>query len=288
MKQIVWIVFALALASVTASAQNASLADAARRERDRRQDMEAARQQLVKEVLRYTNASSALGELSKSFSAGADKLFEQFQPEARDRLRKAAVDALSPSRLMPAFEQTFSTGMDVTSLTDVSDWYKSALGRKVFDAESRDNGTPDESFLKRPVSPVRSRLIDEMERETQETERIVTALNVLNRSLLGGMLKSSPLTQGTQDGFLSRYEQAFAAAIRPRMAASTRNGNLFVYRDLSDEELQEYIRFLASPAGRKFTSATFGAMEAAMRQGGSDAGTAFGKILTQMSSSTNP
>jgi hypothetical protein len=284
MKQLIWVFFALVLHSTVAGAQGFSLADAARRERDRRQDMEADRQRLLKEVLKYTNAGEGLGQLSKGFSDSADKLFGQFPQESRDGLKKAALEALSASRLLPVYERSFSNGIDIMTLTAVSDWYKTPIGAKILHIENVENGPPDENFLKRPVPPGRSSLIDELDRQTQNTERAVAAITSLNHALLAGMLESSWVPQQTKDAFLSGYEQSFVAAVTPRIAALVRTSNLFVYRNLSDDELDEYIRFLATPSGRKFSRVTWEATQAAMKKGGADVGTAFGQILKEIAS----
>jgi hypothetical protein len=282
MKHWIWVFFALVLHSAVAEAQSISLADAARCERDRRQDMEADRQRLLKEVLKYTNAGEGLGQLSQGFSDSADKLFGQFPPESREGLKKAAVEALSASRLVPVYERSFSMGMDIQTLTAVSDWYKTPLGAKILRVETAENGRPDENFLKRPVPASRAGLIDELDRQTQNTERAVEAITLLNHALLAGMLDSSWVPRQTKDAFLSGFEQSYVAAIRPRIAALVRTSNLFNYRNLSDDELDEYIQFLATPAGRKFSRVTWEATEAAMKKGGADVGTAFGQILKQM------
>jgi hypothetical protein len=279
MKKAIWIFFALVLPSAMAEAQGVSLADIARSERDRRQDMEGERQRLLKEVLKYTNGDQAFVHLAKDFSDSDDKLFGQFPPESRDQLKKAALETLSVSRLLPVYEQSFSSDMDIITLMAVSDWYKTPLGVKILRMETAENGPPDENFLKRPVSPGRSTLIDEFDRQTQNTERVVSAITSLSHALVTGMLQNSRIPQQTRDAFLSGYEQAFASAATPRIAASNRAGNLFVYRNLSDEELDDYIAFLSTPAGRKYTRATWEAMQAALKKGGTDAGTAFGQIL---------
>ena len=285
MKKVIWVVFALLLHSAVAGAQGFSLADEARRERERREGMQTDRQRLLKEVLKHTNAAEALAQLSKGFSDSADKMFGQFPPEARDPLKKATLEALSSSRLLPVYERSFSTGIDIMTLTAVSDWSKTAIGAKIFRVETVENGRPDENFLKRPVSRNRSMLIEELERETKETERAVAAITSLSHAMLGGMLESSFIPQQTKDALLSGYEQAFAAAATPRMAASIRNSNLFVYRNLSDEELEGYIAFITTPAGRKFNRVTWEAMQEAMKKGGADAGRSFGQILKQMANS---
>jgi hypothetical protein len=98
------------------------------------------------------------------------------------------------------------------------------------------------------------------------------------------MLESSWVPQQTRDAFLSGYEQSFVAAITPRIADLVRTSNLFDYRTLSDDELDEYIHFLATPGGRKFSRVTWEATEAAMKKGGADLGTEFGRILKEMAS----
>jgi hypothetical protein len=287
MKRIISIIVILLGSASTATPQGTSLADFARRERERRKEMEAAREQLVKEVLQYSSGDMILDQLAKTFSESSEKLFAQVPEDARERLKKSTLESISSSRLFPTFEKTFSKEMDVATLGEVSKWYKTPMGSRIFQVESHP-AVRNPEFLKRPVPPGRARLIEELDRQAQSSERTLASIVLMSKAMLTGILSLSGEPPASREAFLKDFERGFRASATAPITAAIRNGILFTYRDLPDSDLEEYIRFLSTPAGQKFANATWKALQASLQQGGADAGAAFGKAVRQMTSVKTP
>ena len=283
MKRIVSIVLILLGSASAAMPQTVSLGDLARQERERRKGVEASRdrEQLVKEVLLYSSGATILDQLTKTFSDSSDNLFAQFPPEARESLKKSTVDSLSSSRLFPVFEKTFAMEMDGETLGEVSRWYKTPIGSRIFQAESH-QAVPGPDFLTRPVPASRARLIEELDHQTQSSERTVASILVMSKAMVAGILAISGEPQSKKDALLREFEQGFAATATAPLTEAIRNGILFTYRDLSDSDLEEYLRFLTTPGGQKLAHATGKALQASLQQGGTDAGAAFGQVMRQI------
>jgi hypothetical protein len=288
MKRAICILIVFLGCVATATPQAVSVAEAARRERDRRRDIEASGQELVQQVMQYSGGAAILNQLSKSFRESSDKMFERIPAEAREPFRKSAIESLSSARLLPIFEKTFATSMDPVAIGQVARWYKTPAGVRIFQVESHGTGRPDEDFLKRPVPSGRVELIEELDHATRSTERTVAAIAAMTKAMLAGMFKISTDSQADKDAFLLGFEKGFSASAAAPISASIRQAALFSYRDVSDDDLREYLGFLTTPAGRNFVSATWTALTAAMQQGGADAGAAFAQIFKQYNSSKAP
>jgi hypothetical protein len=270
----------LAQASIVLS-QGVSIGDVARSERDRRKQMEVSRDQLVKDLLQHSGATTFMEQMARTFSDSVGTQFNQFPPEMREHLKASAIESFKPSKLMPTFERTFATEMDNVSLVEVSRWYETPIGTKVLQAETQGSGKAAANVPNAEVSDDRARLIEQLDTQTQGTERMVAALAAMTKAMLAKMLQSSSASQRTQDLFLLGFEQSFTQNATPKMRPFLIASYTNAYRSLSDDELQEYIRFLASAAGRRYVRAGWDAFQSAMEQGGTDTGTRFSEILKQ-------
>ena len=280
------IVLVLGCASI-AMPQRVSLADEARQERERRKEIEVAREQLVKEVLQYSGGIVILDQLSRTFADSSDRFFVQVPEEARERLKESTLESVSSSRLRPTFKKTFAMEMDGVTLVEVSRWFKTPAGSRIFQAESHQT-VPDPDFLKRPVPPDRARLVEEIDRQMQSSERTVASIAIMSKAMLSEMLEVSGESQAKKAAFLRDFERGFFASAKAPITAAIRNGILFTYRDVSDTDLEEYVHFLRTPAGQTFSHATWKALQASLAQGGADAGMAFGQVLKEMARSKTP
>jgi hypothetical protein len=281
MKRIVSIIVILLGCASPAMPQAVSLGDLARQERERRKELEVSREQLAKEALRFSNGAGILDQLTRTLSESSDNLFAQFPAEARERLKKSTLQSVSSSRLVPTFEKTFVMEMDGETLVEVWRWYKTPIGSRIFQVESNPT-VPNPDFLGIPVPPRRARLIEELDHQTKSSERTVASILVMSKAMLTGMLAMSNEPQAKRDVFLREFERGFAATATSPLTAAVRNGILFTYRDVSDSDLEEYLRFLTTPGGQKFAHATWKALQASLQQGGAEAGAAFGQVMRQM------
>ena len=287
LKRTILLIVVLLGCATAAMPQAVSVADAARRERKRQKELEDSRGQLVKEVLEYSSGAVMLDQLAKTFSGSSDSFFEQLPEDARERLNRATLECVSSSRLYPVFEKAFAMEMDGDTLGEVSKWYKTPIGSRIFQVESHQT-VPDPDFLKRPVPAERARLIEELDRQTQGSEYSVTSILIASKAMLRGMLAISREPQGKKDAFLRDFERGFRASATAPLTAAIRNGILFTYRDVTDSDLEEYLRFLTTPAGQKFARGTWKALQASLQQGGVDAGAAFGQVVKQMKGPKTP
>jgi hypothetical protein len=287
MKRIVSIIVVLLGCASAAMPQAVSLGDLARQERERRKEMDASRDQLVKEALRYSSGARIIEQLTRTFSESSDNLFGQFPEEARERLKKLTLESVSSSRLVPTFEKTFAMEMDGQTLVEVWKWYKTPIGSSIFQVESHQT-VPDPDFLKLPVPASRARLIEEVDHQTQTSERTVASILIMSKAMLTGMLAISNQPQAKRDVFLRDFERGFTSSATAPLTAAIRNGILFTYRDVSDNDLEEYLRFLTTPGGQKFTHATWKALQSSLQQGGVEAGAAYGQVMKQMTRSKTP
>ena len=128
-------------------------------------------------------------------------------------------------------------------------------------------------------------MIEDLELQTQSVDRTVSSLGAMTKAMLTSMLAISPGAQRVKDAFIMGFEDGFVQNAAPQLRPSIMSSHVYTYRLLSDDELQEYISFLKSPAGRRFVRATWNALQKSMVQGGSDIGTGVAQVLKDMNGS---
>lgn len=286
MRRFAFVFFAFILISQASNvfSQGNSLADFARSERVRRSDMEKTHSVLVKEVLEQSGVRQLLEQVGTGFTSSSEEQLKQLPPEIRQQLKQAVSGSFDASKLMPIFEHAFALEMDIVSLEEVSRWYETPVGQRVISAEKTADSRKLSGDSRLPgAAPGRAQLIQQLEVTTRGTERTVAVLAAMTKSMLTRILDSAPEAAQIKGDFIRGFEAGFTATAVPGMRGPILASYASAYSPLSDDELQDYISFLASRAGRRFMNATWNGLQKAMAEGGTEIGARFSEILRQKS-----
>jgi hypothetical protein len=273
------VVFVLLAQCSSLFAQGVSVADAARRERDRRQELQVSKDALVKYLVSHSGASTLIEQIGKSFSDSTTLRLNQIPPDIGERLKTTGNEVFTPARLLPVFEQTLSIEMDNVSLEEVYSWYLTPTGAKVLQAEDHNSQKNAENAPATQPSAARAKLIEQLDGQTQATDQTVASIAKMTKAMLSHMLAMSQISKASKDALLQGFEQGFTANATERIRPTVRANYLRTYQPLSDDELQDYLTFLNTSAGRKFVRATWDALQKTLEQGGAETGDRFAQIL---------
>jgi hypothetical protein len=257
-----------------------SVADVARRERDRRQELQISKDALVKYLVSRSGASTLIEQIGKSFSDSTTTMrLNQLPPDIAERLKTIGNEVFTPARLLPVFERTLSIEMDNVSLEEVYGWYLTPTGAKVLQAEDPISQKNAEKTPTAPPSAARAKLIEQFDVQTQVTDQAVASIGKMAKAMLLHMLAPSAVTKANRDALLQGFEQGFTAKATEKMQPTVRANILRTYQPLTDDELQDYLTFLNTSPGRKFVRATWDALQKTLEQGGAETGDRFAEIL---------
>lgn len=153
-------------------------------------------------------------------------------------------------------EREFKRNFNRRNGVDALKWYRTPLAEKIVDLRSKIH---DEVFLKRfrefvkrleriPAREDRQKLIDRLELATDATD--------FNLDLLLSMIRLLyPFVDKYQTKTLRSVLKKEREELKAPLTKAVKNHLLFLYRDLNNNELIKYIRFLESSAGKWETNA---------------------------------
>lgn len=266
LKQGALLILVVLAGAPTASSQ--SIADAARTERARRQasaQLPAGREALMDEALRVSGAKRQLEQVLES---SLQSLAGNTPPKgiSPQEYQETIREALNPERLMPLFETSIAGEVTEKTLADIVRWYRSPLGIEVAAAEIKANGAAASTQMQRYAStlaanpPARTRiqLLQQLEGQTQATEKTVVMLMSLVMSIYKGMTAAGlEIAPPPPD-----FERTFRAQVTEPMRQGIMLWFLFAYNSLSEPDLAGYIAFLKSPPAAAFNDSIWAGMNA--------------------------
>lgn len=151
----------------------------------------------------------------------------------------------------------------------ILDWLKDELGRKITESET-ELATPEaypkakKMWAKTDPNSERLQKLVRLDDAVKGTETTLSLL--LNSNLVGVLAVSAAMASEREDLIenLTLRARQRSEKIRPIIEKQVHTLWLYAYESLSDDELEEYIRFAQSELGSKYHDAIFSATQVAM------------------------
>jgi len=232
------------------------------------------RNALADQTLVLAGAAKQVDYLQRMLKDRLREARTSLEPETQELLDRFGAEALKGDALQIAVRARFRENFDRGQAAEAVAWLRSPVGRKVMGLEAQAISAESAAALKAFES--------ELETRAPSSDRFVLVNRVLEasnqpdfhldagRALLGGMGKGlDKLKAGDSAARLGEAEPALNATLSQSRAAvdqATFVRFLFAYRGAKDAELDQYVRFLTSDAGRwlvrTFQQSTVSAVEA--------------------------
>ena len=201
----------------------------------------------------------------------------------RGALREAATHAFQAGPMIEQMRARLGTVLSVAQLDDTLAWLDSPLGRRITAAENE--GAEPAAFAKmqayarelerRPPPKRRVNLIDELNRATGSSEIAATIMEGAILASALGANAAQPVQQQVPGEVLRQQIKASLPQLRQQSDQMVALSMFYVYRSMSDQEIESYLKFLKSPSGAAYAK---GAVEA-FRETMLDA---FGRFMVAM------
>lgn len=195
----------------------------------------------------------------------------------------AMAQGFQAERLYEVAEETFRDRANGLQLGAALDWLRSPIARRIEDAETsgsdemRARYTDELAFA--PPTRERVELLLRLDRASGTSEAAVEMQAAMMKALLQGLYPSGPDVHHA-------IEEALEEA-RPRLARKTRTriqmSLHFMYRDVADDELSQYVSFLESDNGEWLSRVLLKSLFAAMEEGARRSGEVLGEHLKERS-----
>ena len=173
-------------------------------------------------------------------------------------------------------------------------WLSSPLGRRVTQLEE-EHSTPEAyqamqawaQSLKEPPPEARMDLIRRFDEAVGITEFTVTSIKHTQLAMVAALTATQPAAKqrAAFDNVTQMFELRRPELLR-NVTQQTLPHMLYIYRSLSDADLQRYIAYAASPVGKRYHAASKAALDDAIVRASHNAGVVFGDALRNFKGGT--
>ncbi len=216
--------------------------------------------QIIVEISGFLNTLNSLPEQIKAQIT--QRQMTAKDPEIIQFVAETLVASFDPERSYKIVVDHMTQKLNRNTIESLLSWYESPLGKKIATEEQRFNAPGEQANLLRYIAdlktspPPRERvlLIQEFEASAKITELIMQMTVSITRGMLHSLMKLAPPDE-TQpnpeeiEDMIQRQIFLMEDVFREQMLLSS----LYVYRNISDEDMAEYITFVESPASRQFS-----------------------------------
>jgi hypothetical protein len=220
---------------------------------------------LIEQVLQLSGLTYHLSQLEAQAVAQFDQREQEderltkLSPEARAKFRQVIADAFRSTALYPSAVATVQKWFHEEKLSQVLAWLQSPLGQTItkFEVAPMKPGAIDE-FLghleRQPPELERLMLLQRVNHATGATELSLEATHAVMAGMARGFGLSGEMPlEASRAGATKELDKTlYRAQYRELFEANTIAQFVFLYRELSDRELEQYVEFLESDVGRWF------------------------------------
>jgi len=194
-------------------------------------------------------------------------------PAASDRAREALAAALGNVDLYKVMVDHLRAGYRSDAYAAAIAWRRSPLGRRLTQLEVQvgepahlaDYGRFRTSLMRSPPSQRRLTLIRRLDQASLQTDMAVEHALSVQAINLEAMNQASPAAQRLSPSVIEGALEPLGRKIRPALKAEVETFGLYVYRDVSEAELELYVDYLESRHGSYVTRAGVRAVFAALQ-----------------------
>jgi len=210
--------------------------------------------QLVEEVLERSGANRQLAEIQAQIEAQGRERAAQLDPKAQAAVTQIMARAFRPEFLYAITKESFVADFDPQQATALLTWLQSPLSRRIVEFEVR-AAAPQareemtayfEGARNVPPAATRVALVQALDDATEGTPALLDLLAAMIRGLAAALDPLVSPDKRLKEGEFAELLRASEPALRTTSLATA----LFVYRNLSDDELYAYVQVCRSDAGK--------------------------------------
>ena len=198
-------------------------------------------------------------------------------------------ESFSPERIKKTIIKEVTATMTVKDLNMVLKWLDSPLGKKCTRLENAASTPETLSGVKKfaarlkqaPPAAKRLDILRRLDAAVKATETNVEIAMNTQLAVAYAIVKSLPEEQQRSITDIAAQLEKNRPQIEAVMKSQTLLFALYTYRDLTNAELEKYIRFAACPAGIKYHGATISGFKKALLDGSLKWGKSIAVILNQ-------
>jgi len=235
------------------------------------------KQAAVNELYTKSGLEQQLGQFGPEVAAGF-KGMKNLTDEERYKVYELVIGAYDSKNLTPVLKAYLVNNLSEKDITSTLTWLNSPLGSQItkieIDASSQDPGKDlekkayIESLSTNPPSSQRIDLLNRLGDITNGAEFVYSVEIFMADMMMKAMPKDlTPEQKQAVQKARFRYD-LMKDQIEGQIKQSQFTSGLYTYKDISDDQLSQYINFLSTPEGKEYTLTTESALKEAMKAPG--------------------
>jgi len=189
----------------------------------------------------------------------------------------------------------FKSNLSERDIQEILKWLDSPTGKRCTELEEAGSAPGilekrmefEKNIKNNPIPENRMKLIRKFNQATSGTEAAVSIAEGMQIALLTAVNLSMPeemrMPYQTMKNEIEQLKPKIRAILEPEVIT----GFIYTYRTLTDPELGEYIDFLSSEAGRKYTASSIKGLKKALEDGSMKWGRSIAEILNNAEKQTD-
>ncbi len=239
----------------------------------------AARADIPGEKIEQFMALSGIGEMLESLPGQIESIIDQLvqasaNPEQERKLMEAVADAWSPAAARASVEDFLRQSSGAAEIDRLLQWKVSPLAKKMMAAEmvsyaptfQEDFGRFMEGLQTNPPDEETSQAIGRLVTRAHVADMMVESMVQVTEAMARALVNAGMVDNEEAVAGLRAQLDSMRAQLRPRMQRRATLLSLFIYRDASNAELDEYSAFYESDLGKRELALAYGSLEVALSQ----------------------
>src|SRR5437867_4553775 len=217
-----------------------------------------AKEELIQQLMKLSGLDAQVRQLPLQVLASFGEQKSQLPAEVYELTVRALGAAFDAERMLKTVSKQVEANLDVGTIQAALDWLQSGLGRKITGLEEAAS-TPQayqqiQTYAKqlenRPPPQPRLLLVRRLDGATNSTETAVSVAETLTMSVAMALDAIQPKELQSDPEQLKKQMELQRPQMRQQLQQQTTASLLYTYQTLSDAELDKYIGFLESHAGK--------------------------------------
>jgi len=225
----------------------------------------------LEQLMEKSGINEQIKQLPEHVQSGVDEIRNQNEDmtsENFDEIYAVIKESFDPAVVTQDIKTYLANQLEDAEIRGILEWLESPLGELITDFEEKAS-TPEAyekiraQFASLQEDPGRVDLMRQLDRAIRATDSMVMMSEnmqiAISMALMADLPKEEQMTQDQITYMVHKNRVQLKAAYKDQIIASF----LYTYQDLSVEELNGYIGFAESEAGKKYHSAMMEAFNAA-------------------------
>lgn len=217
---------------------------------------------LISQMLEVTGLAKEIQGIPKQLRAviARDPRIQNLTPEQRATFQSLVLRAYAPPAILEVINRTLQQNYDEASFKQFIQLYQQPLARKIHaledEAETPEWDKNKQAYLSEmpshPATQERLSILKNLDHATHDSAGTVNLQIAISRSMAGAAAMEQPKELRPSPEQLKKsladLSAQMRASLEPAVTLNTQQSYLYVYRDVSDAELKEYIESYENPA----------------------------------------